>query len=134
MFGSSSTTRTLAPSLFTMLMLIWIPVKLLRESWGSASILRACAPWRPAFVRPAGEPKNRPVAIDQPGRHAAFAEPRRCMLAHDDRRGRRDVGVDAVARRHGRRAPAAVHRKPGGGVDDVMKRGLAAEPPAHRDA
>src|SRR5690348_9925556 len=37
MFGSSSTTRTRAPSLFTWIMLIEFPGKLLRKSWASAS-------------------------------------------------------------------------------------------------
>src|SRR5690348_10701481 len=50
MFGSSSTTRTLAPSLFTMVMLIEFPVKLLRKWWAWAWALRPAVARRREFL------------------------------------------------------------------------------------
>src|SRR4029077_7029584 len=105
MFGSSSTTRTRGPpsrlllAPFTRPMLIEFPGRLLRNLWGSASILLR---W------PARDAMDRALVVHQSRRQAMTLEPRDRLSPHHDGGGRGDVRVDARRGndRHG--APAAL--------------------------
>src|SRR2546430_6976793 len=128
MFGSWSTTRTRAVSLFIDSMLIEIPGKLLRESWGSASICvrLGCALRAPGG--PAGDAVDSSVPVDQPRGQVALLEPLGRAFAQHDRCGGGDVGVDTAARDDCRRPPDAVGGQACRRVDDVVKDRLAAHP------
>src|SRR6476661_4862538 len=119
MLGSSSTTRTRAPSpsLITALMLPRLPVSLLRNECGLA------------WFWPPGHAMERSGAVDQPGRQPALLEPLDGGLAHDDGRGRGDIGVDAGPGDHRGGSPRPVDGQTRGRVDDVVK-GDAAPGPA----
>src|SRR5262245_3145841 len=121
MFGSSSTTSTRGPlPLFTGFMLIMKSESLLGELWGLAS----------SRLGPARDAHDRAVVAHEPGGHAMRLQPRRRVLAHDDRRGGRDVGVDAAGGGDRRSAPARLGGQAGGGVDDVVQDYVASHPTA----
>src|ERR1700687_2450435 len=105
MLGSSSTTRTRAPSLLTIVMLPRLSVNLLRNEWELAR------------QRPSRDPMYRPLAVDQPGRNVMGPEPPDGFEAFDDYGGRGNVGVDARTCDHRRRPPRALAGEPRRGVD-----------------
>src|ERR1700730_11668897 len=138
MFGSSSTTSTRvpftgwpfgrAPSVFTSLMVPWMPVSLLRAGWGAPMKSTGT----PGPRRPARDATDDALAVDQPRRQAVRPQPCDRRFTHHDRCCRSDVGVDAGAGDHGRGLPRAVGRLTCGRVDDVVKHDPAAGPAAPR--
>src|SRR5260221_10121619 len=124
MLGSSSTTRTRAPSpaLFTASMLPRLPVSLLGNECGVA------------WFWPPPEAVNRALTVHQARRQPALLEPLSGVPAHDDGRGRGDVGVNAGAGDHRCGAPGTVTGEPRGRVDYVVDCHAASGPFAHSRA
>src|SRR5260370_23443826 len=120
MFGSSSTTRTRAPSLFT------------SPCW--SSFLGVCSETVGKRVRisralrPSGDPVDVAREIDEPGRQPSRLEPGDRAAAHDDGGGRRNVGVDTGARHDAGGAPAAVRPPAGRRVGYVVEDDAASSP------
>src|SRR2546428_3559266 len=93
MLGSSSTTRTRAPSLLTGPMVPRLSVNLLGNEWELA--------WR----GPSRNPVDSSCLVDQPCREALLLEPADGSRAHDYGGRRSDVSVNAHAGQNRSRSP-----------------------------